>query len=143
MDFHSKFLQAFPGTVPPPGSIPLPYFMTYPGYPTREQEAALVQDMEYLQQTYPLEIKQYMGRVAEILDKIDYEGSMIYDEYPDRYSIDSLADSILCTMKQEATANAESYDEQYWKGMGNLIQVLLCNEIYKRRHGGRRGILKF
>ena len=155
-----------------PTGTPMPYFMAYPDhhnlngqmvspeypslngqmafpeYPclkrqeTRSEENAW-QDFEYLRRAYPMLLGKWQHRVEEILDRMDYEGSMIYDEYPDRYSIDSLADSILCTMKQEATANAESYDEQYWKGMGNLIQVLLCNEIYKRRHGGRRGILKF
>ncbi len=137
MDFNSRVLQVCPG------NVPLPYFMTYPGYPKKEYEAALLQDMEYLQQMYPGTLKKYMSRVAEILDRVDYEGSMIYDEYPDRYSISNLADSIVRTMKQEAKNSGETYDEQQWDNMENLIQVLLCDEIYKRRHGGRRGILKF
>ena len=29
------------------------------------------------------------------------------------------------------------------KVSGDLIQVLVCDEIYKRRHGGKRGMIAF
>ena len=63
---------------------PLPFYMTHPGYFGPGKENTVLRDLEYLQQTYPLEVRKYQRRVAEILDKMDYEGSMIYDEYPDR-----------------------------------------------------------
>ena len=66
---------------------PLPFYMTHPGYFGPGKENTVLRDLEYLQQTYPLEVRKYQRRVAEILDKMDYEGSMIYDEYPDRYSL--------------------------------------------------------
>ena len=103
--------------------------MTYPDLCTPQREAALLQDLEYLQQTYPCEVKRCQKRIAEILDKTDYEGSMIYDEYPDRCSLQALAGSIRKVLEnEEEEPPAES-----------MIQVLLCNEVYKRRHGGRRG----
>ncbi|MCM1190260.1 MAG: hypothetical protein NC541_13320 [bacterium] len=88
-----------------------------------------MRDLEYLQQLYPGEVKRYQRRIAEILDKADYEGSMIYDEYPDKYSLRALTASIL-TVFQREEENPPSEE---------LVQVLLFNEIYKRRHGGRRG----
>ncbi|MCM1191435.1 MAG: hypothetical protein NC389_03290 [Acetatifactor muris] len=88
----------------------------------------LLRDLEYLQQLYPDDVKRCQRRVAEVLDKADYEGSMIYDEYPDRCSLRALAGSIFTIMKKEEE-NPPSED---------MIQVLLFNEIYKRRHGGRR-----
>ncbi len=122
MEFHSKLLQP-----------PLPFYMTYPDYYGPGREAALLQDLEYLQQTYPNDVKRYQKRVAEILDRADYEGSMIYDEYPDRCSLQALAGSIRSILeKEEEQAPAE-----------DMIQVLLCNEVYKRRHGGRRGKFYF
>lgn len=135
-----------------PGNVPLPFYMTYPGYLRQEQESEILKDMEYLQQTYPVEVKHYQRRVAEILDKIDYEGSMIYDEYPDRYSIERMARTVTGMLQreeaqqQEMGADAETASEtnsEKWKWLEHMVQVLICNEIYKRRHGGRRGILKF
>ena len=139
MDWNPRLLHSYPG------NVPLPFFMAHPGYLGAEQERALLQDLEYFQQTYPNEIKQYMSKVAEILDKFDYEGSMIYDEYPDRDSLQRLAGTIVQILKKEEEnkPEAERTPEDKWLWLENMMQVLLCNEIYKRRHGGRRGFLKF
>lgn len=128
MEFHSKLLQPMPEQKVRGWNGPLPFYMTYPGYFGPGQEAMLLRDLEYLQQMYPADVKRCQRRIAEVLDKADYEGSMIYDEYPDNCSLRALADSIFTIMKKEEE-NPPS---------GDMIQVLLFNEIYKRRHGGRR-----
>ena len=129
MEFHSKLLQPLPEGKVRGWNGPLPFYMTYPDYYHSGQEAALLRDLEYLQQMYPGDVKRYQRRIAEILDKTDYEGSMIYDEYPDKCSLQALAGSMMKILeKEEQNAPAE-----------DMIQILLCDEIYKRRHGGRRG----
>ena len=123
----------------------LPYYMTYPGpYGTRREDT-VIRDMEYLQQLYPLEVRRYQRRVAEILDRMDYEGSMIYDEYPDRFSLERLAGSIVNILRQEEldAAVENPTPPEKWIWLRDLILVLLYNEVYKRRHGGRRGIIQF
>ena len=139
MDWNPRLLHSYPG------NVPLPFFMAHPGYLGAEQEKALLQDMEYFQQTYPNEVKQYMRKVAETLDKFDYEGSMIYDEYPDRYSLQRLARTIVQILKREEQNMPEEQRtaDDKWIWLEDMMQVLLCNEIYKRRHGGQRGFLKF
>ena len=139
MDFKPGILQRFPG------NVPLPFYMTYPGYLRPEQESAILKDLEYFQQTYPGEVKRYQRKVAEILDKFDYEGSMIYDEYPDGYTIQRLAKTVtdILRKEEEKDRNELSVNPEKWSWVENMIQVLLCNEIYKRRHGGRRGIWQF
>jgi len=133
MEFHSKLLQPLPESKVRGWNGPLPFYMTYPDYYGPGKEAMLLQDLEYLQQIYPNEVKRYQKRVAEILDRADYEGSMIYDEYPDRCSLQALAGSI-----RKVLENEEGKDPGE-----DMIQVLLCNEVYKRRHGGRRGKFYF
>lgn len=147
MELFSQKAELFPDrTVPrPERAAPLPFFMTHPGYTGAGRAVSpvgenVLRDMEYLQQTYPLEVRKIQRRVAEILDKVDYEGSMIYDEYPDRYCLQHLAKTMLQVLKkEEQETDAEAADTEKWSRMEALIQVLLCNEIYKRRHGGRRG----
>lgn len=123
----------------------LPYYMTYPGpYGTRREDT-VIRDMEYLQQLYPVQVRKYQRRVAEILDKMDYEGSMIYDEYPDRFSLERVAKSMTGILQREEQdgASEDTVSPERLKMLQDLVQVLLYNEVYKRRHGGRRGIIKF
>lgn len=135
MDFKTGMLHTFPG------NIPLPFYMTYPGYMGSDREQDIIKDMEYLQQTYPAKVRVYQRRVAEILDKLDYEGSMIYDEYPDKYQLQRLAGTVTEMLKKEddrqeaATQEQKAGFEEWWRCMENLLQVLVCDEIYKRRHG--------
>lgn len=101
-----------------------------------------MRDLEYLQEMYPAEAKKYRKVIVDVLDRLDYEGSMIYDEYPDRWQIYRLTQIIVGRIKEQAasetTGNAESP-----AGIEELVQVLLCGEIYRRRHSNRNGVLKF
>jgi len=133
----------------------LPFYMTYPGIGTEffgayQSEETVIRDLEYLQQIYPDDAKRYQARISQILDKMDYEGSMIYDEYPDKIQLYNLADNILLILKREDREAAfnrgeepDSKDAEKWEWLTDLIRVLLFYEIYKRRHRGRRGFLKF
>ena len=107
----------------------MPFYMTYPMPMFGQQENTVMRDLEYMQQMYPKEAKHYQKLIAGILDKMDYEGSMIYDEYPDKCSLRALAGSMFKIFENEEE-NPPSEE---------MIQILLLNEIYKRRHGGRRG----
>lgn len=122
----------------------LPFYMTYPLPMYYQEEDSIIRDLEYLQQMYPAEAKRYQKTIASILDKLDYEGSMIYDEYPDRWQLYKLSMDILDRIKRE-DAKEENQNEppEKWEWMGDMIQILLFYEIYKRRHNSRRGILKF
>lgn len=135
MDIKPRILHTFPS------QIPLPFYMTYPGYMGAEQEQTLLQDMEYLQQAYPVEVKRFQRRIAEILDKMDYEGSMIYDEYPDFGGMRRMTEGIVKILQNEDQELPENQrmPAEKWAWIPDMIQVLLCDEIYKRRHGGRRG----
>lgn len=120
----------------------LPFFMAYPGVGERNGRDAM-RDLEYLQQMYPREVKRYQQRVSQMLDKMDYDGSMIYDEYPDRFCIERLVSSMLEVVKREdMKANPDKeYSSEKWEDLRELIFVLLNNEIYKRRNGTRKGFL--
>ena len=128
MELYSELTQPLPDMKARGWNGPLPFYMAYPGVMSPRQETAILRDLEYLQHLYPNDVKRYRRRVAEILDKTDYEGSMIYDEYPDKYSLQRLAGAIFSILDREEE-NPPGED---------LIQVLLYEEIYKRRHGGRR-----
>lgn len=124
---------------------PLPFYMAYPDYMRGSDQDAMMRDFEYFQQMYPVEVKRSMRKVAEMLDKMDYDGSMIYDEYPDKYRLQRMVQSIVKMMQLEEQENNPEgmIDEsaEKWMWMEWLIHVLLANEMYKRRHGAQRGFL--
>ena len=117
----------------------LPFYMTYPLPLYYQQEDSVTRDLEYLQQMYPAQAKKYQKIIAETLDRIDYEGSMIYDEYPDKWQIYRLTQIIVDKIRQ---AEGESSDMDPDR-TAEFIQVLLSYEIYKKRHVNRNGTLKF
>lgn len=147
MDFKERILRSYPEEFSAMGigKVPLPFYMTYPDYQGNAGDTSAIRDLEYLQQTYPAEVRKYQRKIVEILDKMDYEGSMIYDEYPDRASMRRLADSIVKVLKNEGASKEEQeMGREEWKKTEAIVQVLLCDEIYKRRHGRkRRGYIKF
>ncbi|MBR4733820.1 MAG: hypothetical protein IK081_13735 [Lachnospiraceae bacterium] len=135
-----------------PTEAPMPFFMAYPEYPClRKQEPQegdiALQDFEYLRKTYPALLTKWQRRVEEVLDRMDYEGSMIYDEYPDRVSLQDLGEAvarILDGMKQEETRDREDakeisdpLKEEYLLG---LAQVLVRNEVYRRRQKRKQDV---
>ena len=120
----------------------LPFYMTYPEVTGRpyEQDRDVMRDLEYLQQLYPLEVRYFQRRVGEILDRMDYEGSIIYDEYPDRYGLERLLESIWTIIKKEEQEGESDISDsaETWEWIKALLFVLLNTEIYKRRNGSRR-----
>ena len=123
----------------------LPFYMTYPLPLYYQEEDTATRDLEYLQQMYPAEAKKYQKIIAGILDKLDYEGSMIYDEYPDRWQMYKLAQDILERIKRkEAKDNpGAEIPKEKWEWASDMVQIILFYEVYKRRHNNHSGILKF
>ncbi|MDD2970946.1 MAG: hypothetical protein PHE02_02290 [Lachnospiraceae bacterium] len=123
----------------------LPFYMTYPLPMYYEDDNKVMRDLEYLQQLYPAEAKKYQKRIASILDKIDYDGSLIYDEYPDRWLLYKLSKDVLETLRSELAIDDKEPDisAEKWEWISDLIQILLYYEIYKRRHSHGNGILRY
>lgn len=126
----------------------LPFYMSYPLPMYYDREDSLMHDLEYLQQMYPSEAKKYQKRIAEILDKMDYDGSVIYDEYPDKWILYKLGQDIRNILKtEEKQALGEKGNgaalEEKWEWLSDMIQILLFYEIYRRRHNRKHTYLKF
>lgn len=79
----------------------LPFYMTYPMPLLWEEEDTVMRDLEYLQELYPKQAKKYRKRIEELLERFDSEGSVIYDEYPDRMTLYKMAQDIYAVLEQE------------------------------------------
>lgn len=152
----------------PPYQVPYmqPYAMNgyLPLY--MAQETDIKEDLQYLQEMFPELAKRYAARISSVVDRMDYKGSMIYDEYPDRLRMQRLAHDIVQMIeKEEAAAEEEGRNLESPASSGNtdtgsegdlnrmsptdskyreeLVYVLLVYEIAKRRHGAGMDLSKF
>lgn len=121
----------------------LPFYMTYPLPVYYQEEDRVMQDLEYLQQLYPADAKRYQGRIMVILDQLDYEGSVIYDEYPDRITLYKLVSDISNMLAREEESSGIAMTDEKKEWISSLVAILLFYEIYKRRHNNSRGFLRY
>ena len=91
----------------------LPFYMAYPLRDVFMTEMEYERDRERMKQLYPKEAKELQEYVEEECDKLEYEGSMMFDEYPDRMMLKMICDKIY----QEYTAgDVNILDEASWSG---------------------------
>lgn len=119
----------------------LPFYMTYPMPLIWEEEDTVMRDLEYLQELYPRQAKKYRKRIEELLERFDSEGSVLYDEYPDRMTLYKMAQDIYAVLEQEEKREQAETAPLLGPESMELIQVLLYGEIFRRRQ--KRGFRKF
>lgn len=86
-------------------------------------------DYENMKEMYPYEVRNLSELVEEECSRFEYAGSFMYDTYPDRLMLNRMCDRI-CE-KAIDCALEEKQKRQ-------MVEVLLYNEIYRRRCNGRK-----
>ncbi len=124
-------------------SVPkMPFYMSYPMQNLYLTEMEYEKDMDRMKELYPREVKTILDYVEDECDKMEYEGSLMFDEYPDRLMIEMVVDRIRQKIEDEQDdLEAEEYRGERSRrrhDLRNLIGVLLNNEMYRRRCRHRR-----
>lgn len=132
------------------GGYKIPFYMAYPMQDVYLSEIEYERDRERLKEMYPKEAKRIQRVVEEECDKMEYDGSLMFDEYPDRVMVQKLCDDIYKKVYDNTTAEVET--EQYKdrrpgggfpppppppphrdRGGRDLIEILLFDEMFRRR----------
>ena len=87
-------------------------------------EPELRAESDYLRGLYPLSVKKSQILAEEACDRLEYPGSPMYDEYPDR---EFLYRELSGIRKRHPDQKEQGQEER------DLLQVLFVNEIYRRR----------
>lgn len=66
----------------------IPFYMTYPMQNMYLTEMEYEKDMERMKELYPREVHQLQKMVEKRCDEMEYDGSRMYDENPDRYMLE-------------------------------------------------------
>ncbi len=144
----------------------MPFYMSYPMQNLYLTEMEYEKDMDRMKELYPRDVKRILEYVEDECDKMEYEGSLMFDEYPDRLMIEGIVDRIYQQL-EDSDDGMDLEAEQYWgemqppppgpggppprpghrpppppgrrgNNLQNLINVILNNEMYRRRCRHRR-----
>jgi hypothetical protein len=124
MDYNNAFPFYFEKN---PGSIYMGYGQD--GWNRLVPQDRVLEDLEYLTQMYPAYSRKYQGMIKSMMGKMDYEGSFIYDQYPDRITFMRLVDSAMKIISENEKNNAgiDWEDNELW--IKELVTVILYNEM--------------
>lgn len=101
------------------------------------QDMGVKEDLQYLQEMFPEMAKRYAVKIASVVDRMDYKGSMIYDEYPDRLRLQRLAHDIVQMIEKEEAAAAPDM-QQGGRGMENMPNTDMQRGSADRGDAGNR-----
>lgn len=124
----------------------LPYYMAYPMPLQYDDERIERRDFEYMKSMYPMSVKRILPLVEEECERMSYEGSMIYDEYPDQLQIRMMCSRIYDKVKRQKSEDDLEMEMQVSRGddrLRDLIQILLFQELFRRRTTHRRRRRRF
>lgn len=136
-----------------PSTQPMPYHMAYP-YPMYMQgEDGDEKDLERLQSMFPKTAQLIQPVVEEECDRMEYDGSLMFDEYPDKLMVERLIESIYqriqnSEIEEESVGTEEDSvfatqcrncnSNRFGDGLQDLISVMLFEEMHRRRCRHRR-----
>lgn len=124
----------------------LPYYMAYPAPLQYDDERMERRDFEYMKSMYPITVKKILPFVEDECDRMSYEGSMIYDEYPDQLQMYMMCNRIYDKVKKQKPENDLEMEMQVVgrdDRLRDLIQILLYQELFRRRRLRRRDRRRF
>lgn len=129
----------------------LPYYMAYPMPLQYDDERIEQRDFEYMKSMYPQTAKRMLPYVEDECDRMAYEGSVVYDEYPDQLQLRMMCSRIYEKVKDmddwdaeiESTGlNAQERMGSRRRGKENwlkdMIQIMVYQELFRRRCDERR-----
>lgn len=149
----------------------MPYYMAYPMPFSYDDERTERMDFEYMKSMYPDTAKRLLPYVEEECDRMEYENSMVYDQYPDKLQLKLMSMRIYDNVRKhermffgdEEDAGLSESDGGQENGISgtardrergrdgrnnapslrDFIEVMLYQELYKRRCDHRRRCRRF
>lgn len=146
MPMNGMPMDGMPMNGMPMDGMPINGVPMYPlyGYDNSED---LDRDMEYFKQLYPRTVRQIQNEVDYECDRLEYDGSVMFDEYPDRVTLDRIVDRIYEKVESINETPAVEANNLYYpqrRRQNNLardlISIILLNEFLgrRRRYRSRR-----
>lgn len=119
-------------------------------FPLLEKENDLIyeRDLEYMRQQFPKEVQKIQHEIEDQCDRLEYDGSCMFDEYPDKCHLGIIVDQIYQKVTNDSLEAQQLDSFPLWSGycppnqscrkqepdwLRNIINVMLQNEMQYRR----------
>lgn len=112
--------------------------MMYPNLDYFQEEKRTKRDLEYMRSMYPGIAKQVLPYVEDECDRMEYEGSLIYDEYPDKLMLSLMCRRVCDKASGYLQSQELDFDEKENHWLRAMIDILVYDELCKRREKKRR-----
>ena len=131
---------------------PIPFYMAYPFLLPLDQEQAQEKDLQVMKSFYSRRAARIQEKADREGDRMEYDGSMMFDEYPDKFMMEHLCRKIEQEVLKEEEGNTSVLiieetcqggqgscgNRREEEGLRDLIGVILFNEMFRRRSRHRR-----
>ena len=131
---------------------PIPFYMAYPFLLPLDQEQAQEKDLQVMKSFYSRRAARIQEKADQECDRMEYDGSMMFDEYPDKFMMEHLCRKIEQEVLKEEDGNTPALiieetchggqgscgNRREEEGLRDLIGVILFNEMFRRRSRHRR-----
>jgi hypothetical protein len=129
-----------------PGNTPFNTPMGVPLYPLYGYDNCedMDRDLDYFKRLYPNIARRIQSEIDDECDKLEYDGSIMFDEYPDKVSLDRIIDRIIDRIRDmDDMPRVEAYSFYSAPGrrqniVRDLVSIILLNEFLNRRRRYRR-----
>lgn len=90
-------------------------------------------DLEQLKEMYPKATRRIQEIIDEECDRHEFEGSVLYDQHPDKLAVSFIVNRIFdrLRMENEAAEASQNFPDEAW--LKDIITIMLLTEMYRRR----------
>lgn len=113
---------------------PFMFYKTYPLDSYLEDIKRMEKEQELMFSYLPEEYRRMQRKVEEACDRMEYEGSRMYDERPDGNAIRQMSRRILEQLQAESDGMSEDTKEKDSRYQEDMVCCFLCNEMFRRRY---------
>ena len=121
---------------------PMPEYNNFTAIDIDDSDEHFEKEMAYLRELHPDICKKIQKYIDSACDKMEYEDSYMFDEFPDKTMLDIITDKIyneasksLLMDKMDNLIPADKIEGQLKRPawFRHLINVMFLNEMYRRR----------
>lgn len=111
----------------------IPYYLANPVPELWNEEKMCKRDKEYMQSIYPEIAKMLLPFIERECDRLEYEGSLIYDEYPDKLLLRLMCGRVYKSAEDELYKQGMMLDAAKTQWIKELLEVLVYQSVCERR----------